>query len=77
MYSSLLYIDVIVGFNQTEFTVTENVGQVQLCLVMIVPTRDVTFPGSFPAGVETRDGTATGNIRTSRCQGNGSCSVRV
>ena len=55
-----MYIDVIVGFNQTEFTVSEEVGQIQICLVMIEPAAGVTFENRFPVGMETRDGTAIG-----------------
>ena len=57
--SLCMYVDVIVGFNQTEFTVSEEVGEIQLCLVMILPPPGEMFTRSFPAGAETRDGTAT------------------
>ena len=62
--SSFVYIDVIVGFNQTEFTVNEDVGEIQLCLVMMVPAPGAVFSRVFPASVETRDGTAKGTFRT-------------
>ena len=55
-----MYIVVIIGFNQTEFTVSEEVGQIQLCLVMISPLPGEIFSGFFPAGVHTQDGTAIG-----------------
>ena len=58
--SSFVYVVVIIGFNQTEFTVREDIGQIQLCLVMIVPAPGAMFSSTFPAGVETRDGTAIG-----------------
>ena len=61
--SSSVYIDVIVGFNQTEFTVSEDVGEIRLCLVMIVPAPGAVFSRQFPASVETRDGTAIGTFR--------------
>ena len=65
MYTSLLkssfvYIVVIIGFNQTEFTVSEDIGQIQLCLVMIAPAPGTMFLSLFPAGVETQNGTAIG-----------------
>ena len=55
-----MYIVVIIGFNQTEFTVSEEVGQIQLCLVMISPLPGEIFSGFFPAGVQTQNGTAIG-----------------
>ena len=55
-----MYIDVVVAFNQTEFTVNEEVGEIQLCLVMIVPAPGAIFPQVFPASVETQDRTALG-----------------
>ena len=58
--SSFVYIVVIIGFNQTEFTVSEDIGQIQLCLVMISPLPGERFLRSFLAVVQTQDGTAIG-----------------
>ena len=58
-----MYIDVIVAFSQTEFTVSEDVGEIRLCLVMIAPAPGARFSQVFPASVETRDGTAIGMFR--------------
>ena len=57
-----MYTDVIVGFNQTEFTVSEEVGEIQLCLVIIVPEPGMMFEIEFPVSVETQDGTAIGKF---------------
>ena len=57
--SSFVCIDVTIGFNQTEFTVSEDIGQIQLCLVMIVPASGaISF--SIVVTAETQDGTAYG-----------------
>ena len=49
---------VIVTFEQTEFTVNETVGMVELCLVIVSPSS--SFNGFFFIYAESHDGTATG-----------------
>ena len=64
MYHHFVFIfscvDVVVTFEQTEFIVNEDVGQVELCLVIIIPPASILFPGTFFITAESRDGTATG-----------------
>ena len=51
--------DVVVGFEQTQITVFENVGQVEVCLSVTAPADiSVPFPGIYDVGIETVADTA-------------------
>ena len=53
-------VDVVVTFEQTEFTVNEDVGNVKLCLNITDPLPSIIFPGTFFITAASRNGTATG-----------------
>ena len=48
------------GFNQTEFTVSEDVGTVTLCIVVFEPPRNFPVNISVTVLYISRSGTATG-----------------
>lgn len=54
----------VIIFEETEFTINEDVGYVELCLVMIEPPASETFSGAFFLTVESQNGTATGISKT-------------
>lgn len=53
-------VNVVVTFEETHFTIDEDVGYVELCLMIMEPPTSETFPGAFFVTAGTRDGTATG-----------------
>ena len=51
-------VEVIVGFEQLEFTVSETVGQVELCLRVTAPVDTTPLMQLYEVGVGTVEGTA-------------------
>lgn len=63
----LLTTAAIVGFNQSNYTIEEDGGAVEICIVVYQPDGEVPVEFEFEVEVTTGDGTAGSNFFISHC----------